>query len=691
MATQIREDTWKILTQKQPQSQQQHIQEMLTAQEMIDHVTFVDTFPKVAKALGDEIRSIQKGSVRSAADFVKVLVNFVKKVAANTQMYDCSIDLDAYEEFKKLCSKETKTQSNDNERQVSPWVRNDQNSGDIIATDYQVHDTESTKRTRILGKVLKEVNYLTASPNTQQSQQQTLGPWQSSVAHFDYEGLLSNIFLSLYKIFKKPDGENNVQQVENISKQLLDDMNTSQTIAIPNIEQAAETAFEQTKNEEVDPDSENQAGNVQESNLKGAYLMWPANPPFFSKTTEDNIKYAESLIGSTVPQSNVFIYVPRAGGDGDFSSSCLDIYLHSKLGLSSGLKSKKGFAGITSVKTFILQIKNTIQKATENETEQNAQAQNQQDQSQKPAAVPALPADNSNTLRASTQMSTRERMLARLFEDGEGVKTVHGDSSSAQKTTATAVGSAATLQQSYENAIVIYATPRVRQDFEKFRKVFKQDLGLDLVLPDESHGNIMKDDKDALAGGKQVYQDILSFINGEKTGSAGAEDTKVAMTSAQSLSEAGPKPTQQPDSQDDTKEEKPDPAKGKWDWSYIKTNTAAKQVIQKIFADVELLKKGFDDGGNPNKMFLAAKAAATEYAKKWAAALGDGGDMMLEGVGMGWIVPAFKKGMEKLRSAEEEYQGIEAFVRSDKSNTLFSLLNDPDYYIEYGSETGGKS
>lgn len=447
-----------------------------------------------------------------------------------------------------------------------------------------------------------------------------------------------------------------------------------------------------------DSEQATEESSVQDSDVKSAYLIWPANPPFLTETTKNNIKYAESLIGSTVPQSNIFIYVPRAGGDGDFSSSCLDIYLHSKLGLSSGLKSKKGFAGITSVKTFILQIKNTIQKATENETEQNAQAQNQQDQSQKPADVPALPANNSNIMRDSTQMSTRERMLARLFEDGEGVKTVLGDSSSAQKTTATAVGGAATLQQNYENAIVIYATPRVRQDFEKFRKVFKQDLGLDLVLPDESHGNTMIDDKDALAGGKQVYQDILSFINGEKTGSAGAEDTKVAMKSAGSLKEADEQPKdakqelqQTEQQQQPQKEEKPDPAKGKWDWTYIKTNTAAKQVIQKIFADVELLKKGFDDGGNPNKMFLAAKAAATEYAKKWAAALGDGGDLILEGVGMGWFVPAFKKGAEKLRSAEEEYQGIEAFVRSDKSNTLFSLLNDPDYYIEYGSETGGKS
>ena len=421
-------------------------------------------------------------------------------------------------------------------------------------------------------------------------------------------------------------------------------------------------------------------GGVQVSNLKGAYLMWPANPPFLTDTTKNNIKYAESLIGSTVPQSNVFIYVPRAGGDGDFSSSCLDIYLHSQLGLGSRLKSKKGFAGITSVKTFILQIKNTIQKAADNEETDQTQTQQQQQ-----TQTTSNSNGGSHLKNSTQQMSARERMLTRLFEE-EGQKTVQGDSSSAQKTTATAVGGAATLQQSYENAIVIYATPRVRQDFEKFRDIFKKDLGLDLVLPDESHGNIMKDDKDALAGGKQVYQDILSFINGEKTGSAGAEDTKVAVKSMQSITEA----TQQPDQQSDEKEEKPDPAKGKWDWSYIKTLTGAKQVIQKIFADVELLKKGFDDGGNPNKMFLAAKAAATEYAKKWAAALGDGGDMMLEGVGMGWIVPAFKKGMEKLRSAEEEYQGIEAFIRSEKSNTLLSLLEDPTFYIEYGSETGGK-
>lgn len=396
--------------------------------------------------------------------------------------------------------------------------------------------------------------------------------------------------------------------------------------------------------------------------IKGDYLIWPANPPFFSDITKKNIEIAEKLlIDGKVPQSNVFVYVPRAGGDGDFSASSLDIYLHSKNGVSSQMKSKKGFAGITSVKTFVLQIKNAY--STAKVTEEMPQQ----------GALPASSKKQEHTI------TPRERMLARLFEE-EGQKNVQGDSQhSLAQTTAVAQG-----QQ--KNTITIWCTPRVKKDFLAQKKLFDE-IGLALNLPD----NAMKDDNEMLSGGKKVYQDILSFINGEKTGSAGAEDTKMAVTSMQAIHEADEKNKKEPQTEQPQKEEKPDPAKGKWDWSYIKTNTAAKQVIQKIFADVELLKKGFDDGGNPNKMFLAAKAAATEYAKKWAAAFGDAADMTLEGFGLGWVAPAIKAATEKVRTAEEEYQGIEAFVRSDKSNNLFSLLEDPNFYIEYGSETGGKS
>ena len=679
--TQIREDTWKILTQKQPQQKQQHIQEAISPLNAPEYVTFVDTFPKIYAAMNKELNtSLEEGE--GFVDIVKVLVNVVKLVINDPQRYECSIDLDAYNEFIKFCVDEAKSQSN--EQQVSPWVRNDQNGGTIIASDYQVRDAESTKRNRILGKVLKEVNYLTGPANV--PNQTLMTQQQSSVAQLDLGELINKIFLSFFKIFKKLDNnaENNAQQIENASNQLLNDISALQTPAIPNIGQAAVTALEQTKNEEVYPEPDSQANGL-ELNLKGDYLIWPANPPFFTNTTMNNIIAAEKIISSgKVPQSNVFVYVPRAGGDGDFSSSCLDIYLHSKKGVGSQMKSKKGFAGITSVKTFVLQIKNAYSSAKATEEAPAAPTSNQ---GQKPAApdptaktVPALPPQKEHT------MTPRERMLARLFEDKEGEKTIQGEGQHSQaQTTAVAQG-----QQ--RNMITIWCTPRVKKDFLAQKKLF-DDIGLVLNLPD----NDMTDDNEALSGGKKVYQDILSFINGEKTGSAGAEDTKVAMKSAGSLKEADEQPKdakqepQQAEQQQPQKEEKPDPAKGKWDWSYIKTNTAAKQVIQKIFADVELLKKGFDDGGNPNKMFLAAKAAATEYAKKWAAALGDGGDMMLEGVGMGWIVPAFKKGVEKLRTAEEEYQGIEAFIRSDKSNTLLSLLEDPDTYIEYGSETGGKS
>ena len=79
-----------------------------------------------------------------------------------------------------------------------------------------------------------------------------------------------------------------------------------------------------------------------------------------------------------------------------------------------------------------------------------------------------------------------------------------------------------------------------------------------------------------------------------------------------------------------------------------------------------------DDGGNPSMASRVLKQIATEIGKDWGAALTDGLDLTLQGVGLGWMMPLMKAGAEKLRNEQKnhEYEGLEALVRSNEFQTI---------------------
>lgn len=378
----------------------------------------------------------------------------------------------------------------------------------------------------------------------------------------------------------------------------------------------------------------------------GEYLIWPANPYLLTDITRANIASAEALIKSKrVPMSNVYVFVPRKGADGDFGASSIKEYLCSKLGLSSGLASKD-YKIITQIETFI----------------SNSKPQNRKEHKDR---------------RKLQFESARERLRNKLFEE-EGQETVNASSSGRTNRT-NAEGSASagsnSLQSSnsanLDNAIIIHCTPRIKREFDSKAELFKK-AGFNLVT--DSSG--FKDDNESLKNGQQIFKDILTFKSGTKAFSKSKTDAEQAIASAKKQESAA--------ANGKRLYEKSTPEA--WSWENIKANNGAKDFIGYMMNDVTAIKNGMDDGGNPNKLVGALKQSFTELTKSWAAGIGDAADLTLESFGLGWLGPAFKAAAEKYRKSPEQYQGIEAFVRSDYSNSLFNAAESPTEYIEARGE-----
>lgn len=160
------------------------------------------------------------------------------------------------------------------------------------------------------------------------------------------------------------------------------------------------------------------------------------------------------------------------------------------------------------------------------------------------------------------------------------------------------------------------------------------------------------DDPELGPAGKEIFNIFLEYINGKKAGSAAAQDTQDTQTS-QKINE----------SQEIIED---------WSWESIKANSGAKQYITRLFSAVEAIKDGLDDGGNPSMASRVMKQVATEVGKEWGAALTDGADFMMQGLGLGWMMPLIKAGIDKRReeAGKHEYEGLEALVRSTEFQTI---------------------
>lgn len=381
-------------------------------------------------------------------------------------------------------------------------------------------------------------------------------------------------------------------------------------------------------------------GNIEDEELKinnnGDILIWPGNPFLLgSKECMQNIAAAEALLakGLVVP-NNVIIFIPRSGADGDFETTCITNYLHTKEGLNSKLKDKD-FAVISNIKTLAFQKKQ----------------------------------------QTNESFSPQERMRQKLFEE-EGVK--QGNAGQVENIVNTKDTSQVGIEFGMNSAQrKIYCTQRI---FNEITKANPASLGLNIV-PTLIPGCV--DDKSYTSLGKQIFNDILTFIKGNKSGSKSAEDKSTAVASMSKQQESH--------YFNDNKmfhlTEGTNPPG--WNWDEIKTNNAVKSYLKNVFADVETMQKGFNDGGNPKTSHNIIKGVLAEIGKYYGAALTDGADMMLEGFGLGFMMPLVKRGMDELKKSKENphTEGLEAFIESDKSTSLIQSSGDATHYIDVN--TGG--
>lgn len=362
----------------------------------------------------------------------------------------------------------------------------------------------------------------------------------------------------------------------------------------------------------------------------GQFIIWPLNPllPGIKDEFDKIVKAVEKYKGYTVIVTSL-----NKGGDGQFDIGSFNQFKHHKVGVSFGTSEKNSFS-VTSWKTFAKYIidNQTNSKITENHSKLGI-------------SLKLLNEGDSNLVDTKTAQV-----------GNSSIKTNVGDIK-------------------FNKNIHIVCSPEMETSMKKdgFLDLLKP-LGIDINNCIISDPNLSA--PKTIEAGKIIFKTFLEYINGKKAGSAAAQDTTDTLTSQKmnestSLKEAD---NPQPDTND-------------WSWENLKVNTGAKEYISGLYSSVKAIKDGLDDGGNPSMASRVFKQIVTEVGKEWGAALTDGADLMMQGIGLGWMMPLIKAGIETQRNEapNKEYEGLEALVRSEEFKNLTAYFGDPKAFIEKGA------
>ena len=374
----------------------------------------------------------------------------------------------------------------------------------------------------------------------------------------------------------------------------------------------------------------NEAPEDEKVAYTGQFLIWPLNPrlPGIRDEFDRVVKAIEKYKGYTVIVTSL-----NKGGDGQFDIGSFNQFKHHKTGVSFGT-SEKNSISVTSWKTFAKYIidNQTSSKITESHSKLDL-------------SLKLLNEGDSNIVDTKTAQVGDSK-----------IKTNVGDIK-------------------FNKNIHIVCSPEMETSMKK-------DGFLDLLKPLEIDVNncIVRDPNlstpKTVEAGKIIFKTFLEYINGKKAGSAAVQDTADTLTSQKmnestSLKEAD---NPQPDTDD-------------WSWENLKVNTGAKEYINGLYSSVKAIKDGLDDGGNPSMASRIFKQIVTEVGKEWGAALTDGADFMMQGLGLGWMMPLIKAGIETQRNEapNKEFEGLEALVRSEEFKNLTAYFGDPKAFIEKGA------
>lgn len=359
----------------------------------------------------------------------------------------------------------------------------------------------------------------------------------------------------------------------------------------------------------------------------GQFLIWPLNPllPGIKDEFDKVVEAIEKYKGYTVVVTSL-----NKGGDGQFDIGSFNQFKHHKAGVSFGTAEKDSFP-VTSWKTLAKYI-----------------------------------IDNQSDSKI-TESHTKLDISLKLLNEGDSnlvdTKTAQFGNSSIK----TSIG-----DRKFSKNIHIVCSPEMKTSMEKdgFFDLLKP-LGIDeknCIIPDPDLST-----PKTIEAGKIIFKTFLEYINGKKTGSAAAQDTSDTLTS-QKMNES-------------TSLKEADSQTYDWSWESLKVNTGAKEYIKGLYDSVKAIKDGLDDGGNPSMASRVLKQVATEVGKEWGAALTDGADFMMQGLGLGWMMPLIKAGIETQRkeAPNKEFEGPEALVRSEEFKSLTAYFGDPKAFIEKGT------
>lgn len=402
---------------------------------------------------------------------------------------------------------------------------------------------------------------------------------------------------------------------------------------------------------------------IKEPDFSKGILIFPLNPFFPGLAETQNIaKYIETKYKGF----NIINCVLNKGGDGKFSYSAIETYKQHRLGVNSSLRN---IGCITSLKTFA---KILIEKSN---------------------------ADNAQTLQSirgsiDKSLLPRNRIIekALLNEDGTAFTQV-GVGGQSDFSKETQFSGQLSTDENGKKSISIICSPEYDSMIRngEFLKILDE---ANITVNIYTDNNLKTDS--ISSNGKKVFNAILQYVNGKKFLSAEKRDTEDLQKSQNSLNnnDASINPSDAKVGEDsenitnvgDTRlGDANDKESIDWSWDNIKANGGAKFYVNKLYSDVEAIKKGVDDGGNPSQIAKLTKQIFAEVGKEWAAALTDAADFGLEGIGLGWIMPLIKKGSETLRNEKnnKKYEGVEAFVRDSLfRKNIAPILGNSREFIE---------
>lgn len=451
-----------------------------------------------------------------------------------------------------------------------------------------------------------------------------------------------------------------------------------------------------TEEQENKNETENQKPKEPEVQKSNIYVIWPLNPflPGVSET--------EKLIGEIKGLGNSLNIITTCinkGGDGHFDMGSLIAFKYHSLGASISNINTSNEKTVTSWDSLAKDLVDTNIN------------------------------NNKKPQQKENYIGRNKKLDFILHEANDANFQTEGKGDAATSAGASSRGSG--LSGIVDTSkIIIYCTPSVKAqiDGSNFHKIL-QDAGITL-----KEGTNIKtfstDNTEIGKAGTEIFQMLLNYSNGTKGGSAGKRNTKDTIASqkvnesvlheADTMTALSTQVASNPAVANGTITNRgtTSPANrgssevannsngnnngnndknnsssssngggnsgGDWSWESIKANQGAKDFISNLNGAVGAVKKGLDDGGNPSMFTRIAKNEMAEIAKPLAAAATDAADLMLEGLGLGFIMPLVKSGIEEFKKEKDnkKYEGLEALVRDSNFQKLTHYFGDPKQFIE---------